>query len=353
MAVKVAAGLDNKFGAGTGIGSVYDRAVQLAGNFDIWKDGYANTRYRDVVKPLSDDRDEWAEEAKLDWELLEAPCYFETGTGTKDELFHPFNDRKVLYRSDTLDPLAVVGNRYKPLQPAGVLDFFGDLTDQYGFTLELAGEALNGRRIFGLAKCPQEVELPGGDKIKNYLMLVTHNDGSGATRGFFTSIRPFCMNQMPMMLSNSKRTHGGAVARQSHSSEFDAQQMGVQLQAIDQHWEEFSQSLLEMRQQRVTEEVALQYMATIMDRLAPDGSMPDLKKLQEDRTLRKVMLTYQFGEGQEEISGTVYGLLNGVTRYLDHDSTARKVDALVDRNWLGAGRKIKEHAYNEALKLVN
>ena len=336
------------------VGSVYDPQTQLVGNFRIWEDGYANTVYKDAVKPLSDDRADWAREAKLEWGLKEAPCYFEVGSGTPDEMFHPVHTRKILYRDDSLDPVAVVGTKYKAVQPAAILEFFGKVADKYGMKLELAGEAMNGRRIFGMARCPQEMELPGADKIANYLMLVTHNDGTGASRCFFTTVRFFCMNQLPLMLSGTGiGTHRqGQVARQTHSTEFDVSGMTQQLKHIDKHWAQFEQALVAMRQTKLTETAALKYMAKVFGKVDDNGNVLDIDALRGDRTLTNVMLTYKSGDGQEDIRGTVFGALNGVTRYLDHDTGARTAGARIERSWLGAGRKIKEAAYGLALELL-
>ncbi len=47
--------------------------------------------------------------------------------------------RKVLHRSDTGAPLAVVSNGYNVVQPSEVMSFFRTLVDLGGFKLETAG----------------------------------------------------------------------------------------------------------------------------------------------------------------------------------------------------------------------
>lgn len=352
MGAAVQAGLDKTFNAPSQVGSVYTRNTRITGNFDIWRDGYAKTQYDGAVKPLSDDPDNWASEAGLEWTLAEAPCYYELGTGTDDEVMYPFKDRKVLYRSDTKLPLAIVSPRYKPVQPTDILKMFGDMVSKYGFELKLAGEALNGRRIFAMAKCPQSLVMAGNDRIDNYLMLVTHNDGTGATRCFFSSVRLWCMNQLPLII-NSRSGVGvrGTVARQTHSSDFDSANMQQRLKVINKDWAEFETQLHLMAATDVSENQALLYFARTFNRVEEEDAV-DYKALAEDRSLQRVLMTYKHGVGQDGSVGTVYGLLNGVTRYLDHDKGARSSASAVENNWLGAGRKTKERAFMLAQEFI-
>lgn len=337
------------------VGSVYDRDTILKGNFDIWANGYAKTDYASVVKPLSEDQDEWPTEAGLDWNIDSRPCYYEMNTGTPDEVMMPYKGRKVLVREDTSAPLAIVSDRYKPVQPADILQFFGEITDKHDFKLVLAGEAMGGKRIFAMAECPQAAELQGGDKISNHLMMVTHNDGTGATRCWFTSVRWFCLNQLPVMI-NDRRGVGvaGSVARQTHGSDFDIAAMQQNLQTINADWANFIGQLAEMQKVKLAKDAALEFCARVFGKLE-EGDVPDLEALSEDRTLKKVMTSYQYGEGQrvQGTAGTLYGLVNGITRFLDHDSSARSAPSRLERNWLGAGRKLKEDAYKAALELIS
>lgn len=60
-------------------------------------------------------------------------------SSSDEELMLSFEEQKVLYRSDSHLPLSVVSSRYKVVQPMEVLEFYRDLTEQFGFELETAG----------------------------------------------------------------------------------------------------------------------------------------------------------------------------------------------------------------------
>jgi len=51
-------------------------------------------------------------------------------------------------------------------------------------------------------------------------------------------------------------------------------------------------------------------------------------------------------------SGAVWGLLNGVTEYVDHDRRARSQDYRLDRAWFGQGAQLKARALDRALRPI-
>lgn len=105
----------------------------------------------------------WLTEAGMDWHIAQSDVLFNIAP---DGLhIRPHADAKVLYRSDTLEPLSVVSKRYKVVQPDEVLHFYQDLVSAGGFELETAGVLKGGRKIWALAKTGQETALRGGDKV--------------------------------------------------------------------------------------------------------------------------------------------------------------------------------------------
>jgi phage/plasmid-like protein (TIGR03299 family) len=77
----------------------------------------------------------WLKEAGMEWHILNAPVQCRAGVELQD-----FADQQVLYRSDTLRPLSVVSKRYQVVQPREVLEFYRDLVEVGGFSLETSGK---------------------------------------------------------------------------------------------------------------------------------------------------------------------------------------------------------------------
>lgn len=138
----------------------------------------------------------WRERAGMNWSLEEAEVRF--AAEAEDQYpVRAFPGQKVLYRSDTKRPLAVVSNRYQVVQPREILEFYRDLTRYSGFELETAGVLRGGRKFWALARTGQGVALKGQDQVNGYLLLATACDGTLATTAQFTSVRVVCNNTLP------------------------------------------------------------------------------------------------------------------------------------------------------------
>ncbi len=125
----------------------------------------------------------------------------------RQNIIMPYEDQRVLYRSDTHAPLSVVSQRYQEVQPMEILNFYKDLTEQSGFELETAGVLKGGRKFWALATTGQSTALKGKDVSNGYILLATACDGTLATTAQFTSVRVVCNNTLAIALrgQNSSR----------------------------------------------------------------------------------------------------------------------------------------------------
>jgi phage/plasmid-like protein (TIGR03299 family) len=261
-----------------------------------------------LANPLGATRSKWATEANLDWQIHQAPVMWE-----HDGEYMTSGKRKVLFRDgETPVMLGVVSERYKPVQPADVLDFFGDICQKHGFVMELAGSAADSRLLWGMARTEHEITLKGGDKLFNYLTLLTANDGTKATTGFFTSFRLFCTNQLPLAFREK------SAARITHAREFTVSGMKTAVEALGHEWKDFGEVVQQLSTTPVDQQTTIEYFQMVND--------PKIEKLLPSYDLGgnsiplRMLTTYQDGPGQDECRGTAWGLVNGVTRFLDHDS---------------------------------
>ena len=98
--------------------------------------------------------DDWKESAGMDWTIQNSEVRFITGQNGIGTI-SAFPEQKVLYRSDTKAPLAVVSKRFQVVQPGEILEFYRDLTEVGGFELETAGVLREGRKFWALARTGQ------------------------------------------------------------------------------------------------------------------------------------------------------------------------------------------------------
>jgi len=284
----------------------------------------------------------WLKEAGMDWTIEQSDVLFNADSASLN--IRPYADSKVLFRSDSLEPLSVVSNRYKVVQPHEVLNFYKDLVSVGGFELETAGVLKGGRKLWALAKTGQESLIKGNDRIKAYLLLATSCDGSLCTTAQFTSVRVVCNNTLQM----ATRDSSGAV-KVPHSTIFDPMQVKEALGISFSQWNSFMQNLNQLSQRTVSAIEADQYLRSVLNKPEYRGDVADSKVFQ------KVSSLYQgngMGADYSAARGTAWGLLNAVTEYVDHHRQARNQDNRLNSAWFGHGAQLKQKALEQALTLI-
>ena len=103
----------------------------------------------------------WCEAAGMDWTIEKTPAVYMPEGGFTCRI----PDRYVQYRSDTRAPLSVVSERYKPVQPKEILEFFRDLMDESGFPIEMSDDQ-SGRIAFSKHMRVQLALHRGGQSVQ-------------------------------------------------------------------------------------------------------------------------------------------------------------------------------------------
>jgi len=123
----------------------------------------------------------WAQQAGMDWRIESSDVSYMAKNDRGQSIIMPYEEQRVLYRSDTHAPLSVVSQRYQEVQPKQILEFYRDLTEQSGFELETAGVLKGGKKFWALARTGQSSALKGKDVSNGYILLATACDGTLAT----------------------------------------------------------------------------------------------------------------------------------------------------------------------------
>jgi len=287
----------------------------------------------------------WRQQAGMDWKIEESEVRYITGNNNLG-VINAFPEQKVLYRSDTRAPLAVVSKRFKVVQPGEVLEFYRDLTSHSGFELETAGVLREGRKFWALARTGQSTTLKGRDKVDGYLLLATACDGTLATTAQFTSVRVVCNNTLRVALGNNN----GAV-KVPHRSEFDPEAVKRQLGITVASWDGFVARMKALVERPVDPDTVEGLLRRVLTYAGPDGRAD----IVNEQALANVRALYEGGGRGAMLPssrGTAWGLLNSVTEYVDHHRRARSDDHRRDAAWFGQGAQLKQRAWDEAMKLV-
>ena len=320
----------------------------------------------------------WAQQAGMDWRIESSDVSYMAKNQRGQNIILPFEEQRVLYRSDTHAPLSVVSQRFQEVQPKDILEFYRDLTEQSGFELETAGVLKGGKKFWALAKTGQTSALKGKDVSNGYILLATACDGTLATTAQFTSIRVVCNNTLAIALkAQNAGSNNTGVVKVPHSTRFDAekvkQQLGISVRAWDEHMYEMKQ----LSQRKVTQQEAAAYFDAVFNNTnlsiaeqdesiiqfyrnvampnQTNSSKVDNKTELNGREMSKVMTMFNgHGRGAELSSAkdTAYGLLCAITEFVDHERRAMSTDHRLDSAWFGAGAAIKQRGLEQALRMV-
>jgi phage/plasmid-like protein (TIGR03299 family) len=292
----------------------------------------------------------WTREAGLGYTVLESPVRYDSSAASEPQTWPA---RKVLHRSDTGAPLAVVSDSYHVVQPGQVMDFFRQLMELGGFQLETAGALSDGRRVWALASVGDAAPVVSRDLVKPYLLLGTSYDGTMATVAKFTAIRVVCNNTITAAVGgySAGRVIKGeteqslgylkSAVRVLHSERFDADAVRLQLGIVAGAWESFLVQSRQLADVPMGQADADEFLAEL---LAPYHT--SAKPLQESKAYRQVLALFNgqaIGSDLPGVAGTRWAMLNAVTELVDH-ARGRSNNTRIESAWFGAGAALKARA---------
>jgi len=279
--------------------------------------------------------------AGLDWQIERAKVEYTHGILTDMQRFD-FQDRHVLYRSDTMAPLSVVSHRYKVVQPSEILGFFRDLVGEGGFQLETAGSLFGGKRIWATALVGEKAKIRGEDEIGGYLLLSTSCDGSLATTARFTTIRTVCNNTLGMALEDNRR-----FITVTHATKFDHERVKQDLGIAVDAFSRFMVDATTLAEKKLGYGAATQFLDTLL--------LPNYKgnaeAMRNSTGYERIMELFQgeaIGSEFSTAKGTAWGMVQAVTEFYDHHANTRTPDARLNSAWFGTAAATKERAFEIA-----
>jgi phage/plasmid-like protein (TIGR03299 family) len=289
----------------------------------------------------------WKKNAGMDWQIEQSDVRYITSNHNVG-VIKTFPEQKVLYRSDTKAPLAVVSKRYQVVQPGEILEFYRDLTDMGGFELETAGVLKEGRKFWALARTGQSATLRGRDEVNGYLLLATACDGTLSTTAQFTSVRVVCNNTLAIALSQ-----GDNAVKVPHRSRFDAAAVKQQLGVTVSTWDRFVEQMKGLSDVRMDPDGVDGMLRRVFAYASSTGGKQ--ATVVNERAVAAVRSLYN-GDGRGALlassKGTAWGLVNSVTQYVDFHRQARSDDHRRDAAWFGQGAQLKQRAWAEATSLL-
>lgn len=305
----------------------------------------------------------WKKEAGLDWEALEGTPQVVRASYADGVYQVDFPDHKALFRSDTMEPLSIVGAGYQVVQPGEVLEFFRRLVEAGGWHIHTAGALYGGRKVWALATRNDvaSVDKRGLDKVQHNILLATSLDGSMRTLVADTSVCVVCWNTLSMALDAASA--GGKLLKISHRQTFDHDEVYAALGLRQDRFKQFMDGARELANTPIELDEATDVLkrvfrvddkpkvATAWLGKLSDAAMPQEPEEDLPRGLQRVLALFE-GQGMGATlkgrSGTRWGLLNAVTQYVDHEM-GRTDSSRLDSAWFGRGAVLKTTAHRELI----
>lgn len=286
--------------------------------------------------------EEFQREAGLNWTVSKRPVQF-LGSCTQgaNNGIHTFPKRFVIARDTDDKPYSVVSDRYKPVQPKEIFEFFRDLLSMHNMKMHTAGALSDGARIWCLAETGDVHKVLGQDRVDGYLLLSTSYDLTLSTLAQFTSIRVVCNNTLQQALGDKT----GRVTI-PHIKEFNADAIKNELGIGREQWVAFTGVLDLLAKTKLDAAKASEVMAKVF-RLPDDMEkrMLDPDRLHADNVVQ--MFKEQSFIGADLAGETAWGLMNSLTEYVDFRKKARNQSSRLNSAWFGDNAQLKVRAMDE------
>jgi phage/plasmid-like protein (TIGR03299 family) len=322
--------------------------------------------------------DDWAKNAGLNWNAFICPAMVDmtvvglgnyapdprTGLpGIKgDHLVKVESDRYIV-RSDNGHVLGHTSNRYQPVQPRELLDWF----ERYcavdpRFQLDVAGALKQGEIIWATATFR-----PNGDEItvageahKARLLMTTTFDGTGSTINRATMTRVVCNNTLDTALADKAKS----VVRTRHSTRFDPARVGAELAAIAKGFAAYKAMGEAMAAHTMTKDQVTRLFKHVLEiPFDAPSSEVSARKRNQFGELSNAFTVSRCERGEPNHTANAWTALNAVTRYVDHDRDVRGnvtqgngnkaerrfTSSVVDPAGSGQGLKARAVAYLEEI----
>lgn len=302
-------------------------------------------------------QEEWAKASGHDFEVVKVPAI---AAFNGDEFSHFPPERRfveseyfLLARRDDGHIFAPVTKTYQPVQPSQI-DNFGDefMAFDERFIKDAAGALGDGERIWTTWRFNNDATV-AGDTIEQRLLASTSYDATMASRFEATTTRVVCQNTLRAAHASAE-----AVLKVTHRSKLNGERVRDQLATIVQSFDKFKAMGDAMARRVMSERETATFVRNLLD-IPLDATRKDISTRSQNivADLERSIRTTLRERNTNDVDA--WCLLNGVTRYVDHDRSVRTdsgardvVAARFDAATFGAGDALKGKAINLLLPML-
>lgn len=274
--------------------------------------------------------------AGMDWEVGTRPLWRRMDDGKMVQ----HSKQREVYRLDNQDELGVCKSRYEVFHNREAFEFGDTLTQEGTGKWVVAGQQNGGARVFMVMELGDTFDVLDGDTYQSYLYVRTsHGDGTSVS----ASVIPFrlwCTNQNGAAIRSAKSTWSIPHTTTVKDRVEEARQALRLTTNYEAEYKKLAEQLVSVK---VSNDKA---KALISGLIGP-------KRARRDDMIADIMSNYQTSESVAPYLGTGYGLLNGLTEYMDHLKPRRNGNAQFQSVMYGEGKSYREDLVQNLLALAS
>ena len=284
------------------------------------------------------------EAAKLDWTVKKVPLY-----AWDREFAYPMDAMftvvpEHLWGAEDCPTFGVVGPNYRPLQNKEAFQFFDPIVGENEAIYHTAGALDDGRRVWILAKLPEDITVAGEDITKKYLLLSNSHDGTGSIQIKFTPIRVVCHNTLTMALDQGTKS-----IRVSHTQNMKERLEAARenLNLIKEGYSQIEADFKAMAKTELDDRRLTEYLCLVF----PDpkkSERREFERVEKDRLRARYLFEFGRGNNVKGVDGTLWAAYNGVAEMIDHGKNKRTPGQHLDFIWFGGGYGVKARSFEVA-----
>ena len=249
-------------------------------------------------------------------------------------------------RTDTDAVLGVVGKTYQPIQNDMLFDVLEGVVAETEAVYESAGSLSGGRRVFALAKLPQEYFVAPGDWLRTYFLIALGHDGSLPYIMAGTDVRVVCKNTENLALRTAAKdamSHWQSI-KNTINAKYAIERAKRMIGLISTTRNPF----IEAAQAMVNAPMSAKYLENYVQVLFPSQSDADGKQPRANVERQREIIRMGFEApinniGQQHTAWSAYQAL---TDFVDHGHSSRQSVDRQDWSWFGDGVKLRNTAFN-------
>lgn len=271
--------------------------------------------------------------AGLDWTVIQSPIYIENVI--------PIIGYKANVRQSDNKVLGVVSYRYKIVQNAEAFQFTDQLIKiDSGVRYETAGSLQGGKKVWLLARLPEEYKVLG-DSVTQYLVFSNAHDGSSGIKIALTPVRVVCANTLAIALHDASR-----IWSVQHTGDINAKldEARKALALADYYMDKLSQEAENLNKIRIPDKKVMEIITELIPE--PENATPvqrnNVNLLRTDFKLR-----YFEAPDLEGMDKSAWRFLNAASDFCGHVKPLRQVQGYQENLFVRTieGNGILDKAY--------